>query len=320
MSFAAVTGLVAFYEFWRERKRRQEYVRRGGVERLGIYFLGILITSVIAVIATAPFTLMHFDKIAPYGIVANLVAIPLMAFCVMPLGLISLLAVPVGLEGGPMQAMQWGIERILDMAHWVESWPGSLWRWPDIGVFWPTLAALCLLFAALWRGPARLAGLGIAPLALVAGWMFWNPPLGLVTERGTLFVRDPATGQFYGSDFRRDRYAREEFLAALGRDPETRMLKLADHGRGSCDARGCVWTMAERDWALSRDPRSHREDCARADILMAVDPVFQKCAAPDTVIDRFFLYRNGATMFRYMNSRLWTVTVRESRPDRPWVR
>ncbi|MFD1379108.1 ComEC/Rec2 family competence protein [Fodinicurvata halophila] len=96
MSFAAVTGLVAGYEILRERKASSgsDQDARGRLQKVSGYFLGVGITTVIATLATAPFALYHFNGLASYGLLANLVAVPLTAFWVMPAALLVLLATP----------------------------------------------------------------------------------------------------------------------------------------------------------------------------------------------------------------------------------
>jgi competence protein ComEC len=64
MSFAAVAGLVAFYETFRERIGGW-YRDAGRVRRWGIHLLGIVFTTVVSTIATTPFTVFQvprFDK------------------------------------------------------------------------------------------------------------------------------------------------------------------------------------------------------------------------------------------------------------------
>ena len=69
MSFAAVTALVAVYEF--SVLRRLAGTRAGRAKRVSLYFLAVLLTTLVAGLATAPFALYHFNQIALYGMLAN---------------------------------------------------------------------------------------------------------------------------------------------------------------------------------------------------------------------------------------------------------
>ena len=56
----------------------------GMVRRAGIALIGVAMTSLVASLATAPYALFHFNRFAAYGLVANLVAVPLTGLWVMP--------------------------------------------------------------------------------------------------------------------------------------------------------------------------------------------------------------------------------------------
>jgi ComEC/Rec2-related protein len=73
MSFAAVVVIVAGYELLRDCIRRdgdrsQAHWSRGTV----VYIGGVALTSVIAMAATAPFNAFHFNRLAGYGLIANI--------------------------------------------------------------------------------------------------------------------------------------------------------------------------------------------------------------------------------------------------------
>ena len=61
MSFAAVAGLIAFYEAMRERLA-QWHSHAGALRRCGLYLLGIAFTTVITTLATMPFTIYHVPQ------------------------------------------------------------------------------------------------------------------------------------------------------------------------------------------------------------------------------------------------------------------
>jgi competence protein ComEC len=62
MSFAAVAGLIAFYQAMRERLSQwRSYA--GLLRRCGLYVLGIAFTTVIATAATMPFTIYQLPRI-----------------------------------------------------------------------------------------------------------------------------------------------------------------------------------------------------------------------------------------------------------------
>ncbi|MCH8184454.1 MAG: ComEC/Rec2 family competence protein, partial [Proteobacteria bacterium] len=108
MSFAAVVALVAVYESAGARFSRGR--GRGSLRRrLLIYGAGILLTSLVAGLATTPFAVFHFNRFVIYGLAANMFAVPLTALWIMPWAMAAYVLMPFGLEGlalAPMGAIQ----------------------------------------------------------------------------------------------------------------------------------------------------------------------------------------------------------------------
>ncbi len=160
MSFAAVVALIATYETG--VARRPDHAS-GLDTRLVIYIGGVALTTLIASLATAPLAIYHFGRLPTYGILANLIAVPLTAFWIMPLGLAGLLLLPLGLGGGCFALMGRGIEVMLAVAATIAGWPASA-----LLVAKPSVAALTVtllggLWLCLWRGSWRRLGvLGVA--------------------------------------------------------------------------------------------------------------------------------------------------------------
>ncbi len=84
LSFAAVIALIAMYESWRDRRDPEGKGPRPWPSRLMLYLGGIMLTSLIASLATAPFALYHFNRVAVAGLLANMIAVPLTGLWIMP--------------------------------------------------------------------------------------------------------------------------------------------------------------------------------------------------------------------------------------------
>ena len=77
--------------------------------RLARGLLGLLLTGLAVEIALIPFALYHFHRAGLYGVAANIIAIPLTTFVIMPLEAAALLLDSVGL-GAPL----WWRDRLGD--------------------------------------------------------------------------------------------------------------------------------------------------------------------------------------------------------------
>ena len=91
--------------------------------RLVVFFAGIVLSTLIASAAVAPFAAYHFHKSQQYAVLANLIALPLCNVLVMPAALAALIAMPLGLEALPLWVMGWGIEAMVWVARRVADTP-----------------------------------------------------------------------------------------------------------------------------------------------------------------------------------------------------
>ena len=115
MSFAAVLALVSIYEALRTRDLWASLMEHTA-SRLVVFFAGIVLSTLIASAAVAPFAAYHFHKSQQYAVIANLIALPVCNVLVMPAALAALIAMPFGLEALPLWVMGWGIEAMVWVA------------------------------------------------------------------------------------------------------------------------------------------------------------------------------------------------------------
>ena len=185
MSFAATLALLALYEAVRGW---MPLAPGGGVgRRLGRYAAGLLLTSAVAGLATAPFSAWHFHRLTPFGLLANLAAVPAMGLVVAPALAVSAVLAPIGWEEPTLRVAAAGIGWILEMARIVAALPGAVQPVAAAGVVPLGLLVSGGLWLCLVLGAARLLG----ALALLLGlglWAVspWQRPALLVAPGGAL--------------------------------------------------------------------------------------------------------------------------------------
>lgn len=320
MSFAAVTALVAVYQN-RELQLlrfRENATGLSGLLRLGlIYFVTLCITSLVAGAATAPFAAFHFNRMAAFGIVGNLAAMPLVGMVIMPSALIAYLLMPLGLEGPALWAMELGLTGVIWIAEAVSHWNGAI---VHIGSF-SSMALALISFGGLWTAlwQTKLRRLGCLPLAV--GLMMASlsdAPDILVDGEAKLMAVKEAGGRYLWSG-RAPRYARESWLRRNGEPADSSLVER----KIPCDELGCA-TQASPIVAVSRSSAALNDDCQEADIIIASVPVRRNarrsCNAA-LIIDRFDVARDGAhAIYLDENGEIDRVdTVRDWRGDRPWT-
>ena len=178
MSFAATTALVAVFE-WISRRPRP--LGPGWAQPV----VTVVISSLVAGLATAPFAAAHFNQIAHYGLAANLLSVPLMGVLVMPAAVLSAILMPFGLEGIGLWAMGLGLDWILGVARFFSGLEGARGTVPRPAVMVLPVLALGALFVVLWQGRSRMLGVVPLVLALVL-WEQGERPDVLISEDGKL--------------------------------------------------------------------------------------------------------------------------------------
>ncbi|MBT3395622.1 MAG: ComEC family competence protein [Alphaproteobacteria bacterium] len=157
MSFAAVVALIATYEIAKEPMRRWRSGAGRGRRAL-VYLAAVALTTLVAGLATSPFALYHFNRVAAFGLAANLFAVPITSLWIMPWAMVGYVLMPFGLEGLALVPMGWGINGVLWIAETVAGWPGAAHNLPDMPTFGIVMVALGGLWLCLWRTPWRIWG------------------------------------------------------------------------------------------------------------------------------------------------------------------
>lgn len=190
MSYAGTIGLVAGYEF---RTRRAATRPSPGlpvprlVRMTGRAMTAAVVTSAIGGSATALFSLVHFQRLASFGLVANVLVTPLLSLLVMPMLILAMLLMPLGLDTYPLIIMGWGLKWIIEIGAWVAAWNGQ-WLPGQLPPWFFASASLSLILTALLRSSLRLIGVAVlAGSCLLLAASPAAPALDLlVFEDGTL--------------------------------------------------------------------------------------------------------------------------------------
>jgi competence protein ComEC len=147
MSFAAVIGLIGCYEYFRHQSwKLYAFGKTSWFKKSAFYFGSSALSSLIASAATLPFIMHTFHRFSWHSVEANLIAIPLMSFWIMPLAIVVVFCIPIGIHSIPLTAMVWGIKALMKLANIINSLPGSF---VPVGVRSEWFMAL-ILTGSLW--------------------------------------------------------------------------------------------------------------------------------------------------------------------------
>lgn len=170
MSFAAVVVLIAFYETY-ALKLRKFFAGSGLIKILTAYFAGLMLTDLVASLATLPFAIYHFNQVAVYTTLGNLLAGPIIAFIIMPFVLLSLFLMPFGLEVWPLKIVGFGVGLVNTITDYVAHLPAAGYRVMAMP-FW---GLLMIVFGGLWIciWQRKWRRWGAIPLIIGALSIFW---------------------------------------------------------------------------------------------------------------------------------------------------
>ncbi|MDP9196423.1 MAG: ComEC family competence protein [Pseudomonadota bacterium] len=318
MSFAAVAALIATYEALQGRIiawRRDS----GIMGRAALYCGGVLLTSVVASLATAPFALYHFQQITLYGLLSNMAAVPVTGFVIMPAILVAYALMPLGLDLWPLKVAGWGTDIVVAIAHWTAAMPWARLSAPVMPGAGLALLVIGGLWICLWKRPWRRLG----ALPFIAGFfslLFIHRPdilvsgdgklVGLRDSRGNLVLSSSLSGKFEAGIWnqRDGRPATRETWPASGQSRD---------GSIACDALGCLYHRNGYTVAIIRDTGA-AEDCFRADIVISPLKPLKGCPAP-LVIDRRSLQKSGAHSLTLDPDDATTEVTRHPDIHRPWT-
>ena len=320
MSFAAVIALVAAYEYIRDRRAdAPPDVPRGMVVGTLLFFAGIIGSTVVASLAVAPIGAYHFHKGQLYSVLANLIAVPVCNFLVMPAALLTFLAMPFGLEALPLWIMVQGIDVMTWCARTVADLPGAVVHITAFSALSFALMIFGMLWLCLWRENWRFCGIFFIACGLFTAPLRSRPDI-LIAEGGRLVaIRGPDDRLAAVPEHRRMFEWKRWLEYDGGAIPAATAAPQADRFF-QCDPAGCIAKRKGLYIAVSKSPASLGDDCRRAHFLILSYPKPAACQPASGVID-FWQLRDGGTHAVTIGTAgaLHITRVEDYRGNRPWT-
>lgn len=158
LSFAATVALIAFFEWchhmWDKGRDEQTFFWRAR-----FYIFSVFFTSLVAGLATAAFSIYHFQTFSTYGLLANMLVVPLVSFLMMPFALLALFVMPLNLEYYVLLPVDSGVRWMLEIANWVTGLPHATLHASPMPSWGIGVIALGGLWFLLWQTRWRWLGL-----------------------------------------------------------------------------------------------------------------------------------------------------------------
>jgi competence protein ComEC len=318
MSFAAVAGLVASYEALRPRLSRW-HLQAGRGRRILLYLFGIALTTVVTTVATMPFTIYHFNRFPLYSVLANIVAVPITGFWIMPWAVVSCALMPFHLEALALTPMGWGINVVAAIAHGVTSLPGAVLRVPSMPPEGLVLLAFGGLWLCVWQRAWRM--LGFVPMAAgYATLIFVTPPDILISNDAKLVAIRSAAGSYMPSHARGGTWTEDNWTQRAAATMAAAWPKSGDSadGRLHCGGTSCVYRLDGQVVGVVRKRGDVSAACGKSDLVISPVAAHYNCRGA-RLIDSVDTWKYGGHAVWLSPGGIAIESVADWRGQRPWT-
>ena len=321
MSFAAATAIVALHSSGWSRKwlgRREEGLIARFVRGLG----ALALTGLAVEAALVPIALFHFHRAGLYGVAANIIAIPLTTFVIMPVEALALILDSMGLGAPLWWVVDQSIGLLLGIAHAVAAAKGAVAALPSMPVWAFAAMAAGGLWICIWEHRARRFGLVAVAIGAIGALLSPRPDL-LVTGDGRHLAVIAGDGRPALLRERTGDYVRDTLTESAGFDGEAGLIEAEPFAHCSNDACIAVIERGGRSWQLLATRSRHFLDwesfvraCAQSDIVVSDRRLPLACAPRWLKLDRPALETSGGLAIHLDPARVKSVA--ESVGDHPW--
>jgi competence protein ComEC len=321
LSFTGVAALVAFFDSARVRHWLGPQEHEGWVMRLLRFTGSTLLATLVAELALAPIAIAHFNQIGIYGLLANMIGVPVTEFILMPAGFLSLLLQPLGLDGLVNPVFGFALEKFIAFARWITHLPHAQMLVPEIGGGAFALIMFGFVVLILVRGRLKWASMIFVSAGLIMAAFLPAPDVRIAPDGKTVAVRT-IKGNLLFPDLRAGKFARARWLEdeATPADDATSWngtregAGVADCTSGVCRVR--LGSTGRTLGLLSRTatPRT----CADADIMIDLRAIRQIRCTAAVYIDRRWLWDHGATDLYFGKNSVTLRTYADAVGDHAW--
>lgn len=266
LSFAAVLALICAYEAGIDKAVRRLEQSESVLLYLLAFALGILLTSLIAGVATAPFAAYHFKRIANYTLLGNLLTTTVAAAWVMPSLFAAVMLMPFGMDAPLWKLAGIGIEVINRAAEFTSNLPHSVALVPATPFYGLMCAVFGGLWVCLWRGKVRFLGFIPFCFAFATPFLTAKPDV-MMTQSLAAFRRPDGILSFTKGD----KFTRSSWLSSAG---------TTDFTQTDCSL--CLYEKNGVLLAFARTKTAAKQACGTIDFLFVKSGCEQAVQLPET--------------------------------------
>ncbi|WP_353281595.1 ComEC/Rec2 family competence protein [Wolbachia endosymbiont (group B) of Horisme vitalbata] len=302
MSFSAVLALVASYQ-----------INANKFLKIIKYFVSIMISSIIASLATVPYTIYNFNYFSISGIITNLVAIPIVTLIIIPLGIIYVLLIPLGTQWIITPLMERPIDSVLYITNAIANLQYlviPIRTFPASSIIIITLG---LLWLCLWERNWRFFGIFFILLGIFSSAMYRTPDI--LVSADNLAVKE-GDNLLYSLTRKNRNFVVKTWAKQNGQNQIVNHTKFSNSNkRLKCNDYGCIYNKGNNKSVLLAHKREDiLENCNNVDLVIQLSK-FNHPACNTKIIKYSDLEVYGTHSIWLTNS---GVNVSKVRSNRPW--
>ncbi len=321
MSFMAVLGLAAMYEWWGRRRGEPEYRIEGKASRVIRKIAGAILASIATSIVAGGFSSVpaafHFGRIAPYGVLANGLAIPAISLMVMPAAIAAVIAMPLGLDAWPLFVMGKGLNLVIAISDWVAGLPGARTVLPQMPLVAAILIASGLVIMCLAKGVRKLAFIPCVAAGMASMSLQPTTPDVLIDRTAAAVAYRDHNGILVVTQSRSSAFAISKWLQMNGE--QVTVKEALSRPGWQCSEQACNASVNGKMLVYLKSELPQQRDCAGADVVIAASPLRGACRNVPVRIDRFDVWRHGAHALSVRDEIITVSNARQAQGQRPWV-
>ncbi len=305
LSFAAILVLSCCFESVNRQKNL------AFLPRVFWYFFEIILLSVLIQVATTPFLMHSFQNLSLLGFLANILAIPLTSFFVMPLGFLALFLMPLGLEKYALLAMAKGILLIEKIAVFIADLNFSHAATQHLSSLGLILAIIGLLLICLSRSYFRIVGVTLFLLSFATIFFDKKPNILFDSKQKFFALYNKESGLVFSKDLKPSKQ-RKMWMKKMG-ETEFKSLKNYQIKTVFCDEKKCLIEQRGQKILVLLKRNKISEICQNDfDVIVNLTKKYElpSCIPAEKIkIDNVDFYQKGGQFFYFVGGKLSIKTT-----------
>ncbi|WP_349967850.1 ComEC/Rec2 family competence protein [Wolbachia endosymbiont of Armadillidium arcangelii] len=304
MSFSAVLALVASYQINANKFLKIKIIK---------YFVSIMISSVIASLATVPYTIYNFNYFSISGIITNLIAIPIVTLIIIPLGIIYVLLIPLGIEWIITPLIERPIESVLYITNAIANLQYLIIPIRTFPASSIIIITLGLLWLCLWERNWRFLGIFFIVLGICFSTAYKTPDILINADNVAVKESD---NLLYSLTRKNRNFVVKTWAKQNGQNQILNHTKYSNPDkRLKCNDYGCIYNKGNsKSVLLAYKKEDILENCGKVDLIIQLSEFNYSVCNTKTI--KYADLGTYGTHSAWLTNRY--VKINTVRSNRPW--